>query len=43
MFLKQMQVGHMAVFAYLVGDSATGDALVFVPAAWIDVFFALSA
>jgi hypothetical protein len=20
MFLKQMQVGHMAVFAYLVGD-----------------------
>jgi hydroxyacylglutathione hydrolase len=32
MFVKQMQVGHMAVFAYLVGDSITGDALVIDPA-----------
>jgi hydroxyacylglutathione hydrolase len=32
MFLKQMQVGHMAVFAYLVGDTVTGDALVIDPA-----------
>ena len=32
MFLEQMQVGHMAVFAYLVGDPATGDALVIDPA-----------
>ncbi len=32
MFLKQLQVGHMAVFAYLVGDPITGDALVIDPA-----------
>ena len=32
MFIKQMQVGHMAVFAYLVGDKITGDALVIDPA-----------
>ena len=32
MFIQQMQVGHMAVFAYLVGDPVTGDALVIVPA-----------
>jgi glyoxylase-like metal-dependent hydrolase (beta-lactamase superfamily II) len=32
MFVKQMQVGHMAVFAYLVGDTITGDALVIDPA-----------
>lgn len=32
MFLQQMQVGHMAVFAYLVGDPVTGDALVIDPA-----------
>lgn len=36
MFLKQMQVGHMAVFAYLLGDSAAGEALVIDPAADID-------
>jgi glyoxylase-like metal-dependent hydrolase (beta-lactamase superfamily II) len=36
MFLKQMQVGHMAVFAYLLGDPATGEALVIDPAADID-------
>ncbi len=32
MFLKQLQVGNMAVFAYLVGDTVTGDALVIDPA-----------
>lgn len=32
MFVKQIQVGHMAVFAYLVGDTVTGDALVIDPA-----------
>ncbi len=32
MFIKQMQVGNMAVFAYLVGDTVTGDALVIDPA-----------
>jgi hydroxyacylglutathione hydrolase len=36
MFLKQMQVGHMAVFAYLLGDPAAGEALVIDPAANID-------
>ena len=32
MFVKQMMVGHMAVFAYLLGDKITGDALVIDPA-----------
>ncbi|HLZ19760.1 MAG TPA: MBL fold metallo-hydrolase [Smithellaceae bacterium] len=32
MFIQQMQVGQMAVFAYLVGDPITGDALVIDPA-----------
>jgi len=32
MFVKQIQVGQMAVFAYLVGDTITGDALVIDPA-----------
>jgi hydroxyacylglutathione hydrolase len=32
MFVKQIQVGQMAVFAYLVGDPITGDALVIDPA-----------
>ncbi|OPY87744.1 MAG: Beta-lactamase hydrolase-like protein [Smithella sp. PtaU1.Bin162] len=32
MFVKQIQVGHMAVFAYLIGDPVTGDALVIDPA-----------
>ncbi|MDD5169534.1 MAG: MBL fold metallo-hydrolase, partial [Syntrophales bacterium] len=33
MFLKQLQVGQMAVFAYLIGDEVTGEALVIDPAA----------
>lgn len=33
MILQQMQVGSMAVFAYLVGDPDSGDALVIDPAA----------
>ena len=32
MFVTQIQVGHMAVFAYLLGDKITGDALVIDPA-----------
>ncbi|MEN6621759.1 MAG: MBL fold metallo-hydrolase [Smithella sp.] len=32
MFIKQFQVGQMAVFAYLIGDPITGDALVIDPA-----------
>jgi glyoxylase-like metal-dependent hydrolase (beta-lactamase superfamily II) len=31
--ILQMQVGHMAVFAYLVGDPRSGEALVIDPAA----------
>ncbi|MGZ6236650.1 MAG: MBL fold metallo-hydrolase [Syntrophales bacterium] len=33
MFLKQMQVGHMAIFAYIVGDPKSGEGLVIDPAA----------
>lgn len=33
MFVKQMEVGRFAVFAYLVGDETTGEALVIDPAA----------
>ena len=33
MFLKQLQVGQMAVFAYLIGDEETGEAAVIDPAA----------
>ena len=33
MFFKQLQVGQMAVFAYLLGDEKTGEALVIDPAA----------
>ncbi|HLA29343.1 MAG TPA: MBL fold metallo-hydrolase [Syntrophales bacterium] len=32
MFLEQMQVGPMAVFAYLLGDKKSGEALVIDPA-----------
>ncbi len=36
MFVKQMQVGHMAVFAYLVGDPESGEGLVIDPASNVD-------
>ena len=36
MILKQLQVGHMAIVAYIVGDEETGDALVIDPAAETD-------
>jgi hydroxyacylglutathione hydrolase len=36
MFLKQMQVGNMAVFAYIVGDPESGEGLVIDPAANVD-------
>ncbi|MEW6334843.1 MAG: MBL fold metallo-hydrolase [Thermodesulfobacteriota bacterium] len=36
MFIEQRQVGHMAVFAYLVGDEAGGEAIVIDPAADTD-------
>jgi hydroxyacylglutathione hydrolase len=36
MFVKQIEVGNMAVFAYLVGDPITGDGLVIDPADNVD-------
>ena len=36
MFVKQMQVGLMAVFAYIVGDPESGEGLVIDPAANVD-------
>jgi hydroxyacylglutathione hydrolase len=36
MFVKQMKVGHMAVFAYIVGDPESGEGLVIDPAANVD-------
>ena len=36
MFVKQMEVGRFAVFAYLVGSETTGDALVIDPAADVE-------
>ncbi len=33
MFIEQRQVGPMAVFAYLIGDEAAGEAIVIDPAA----------
>ncbi len=40
MFLKQMQVGGMAVFAYLIGCPETGEGMVVDPAAAIDQIIA---
>ena len=40
MFIEQRQVGQMAVFAYLVGDEESGDALVIDPAADTDEIMA---
>ncbi len=36
MFIKQLQVGNMAVFAYIVGDKESGQGLVIDPAGDID-------
>jgi hydroxyacylglutathione hydrolase len=40
MFIEQRQVGQMAVFAYLVGDEESGEALVIDPAADTDEIIA---
>jgi hydroxyacylglutathione hydrolase len=40
MFLKQLQVGHLAVFAYIVGDPDTKEGLVVDPASEIDQIIA---
>lgn len=42
MFLKQMQVGQMAVFAYLIGDKESGEGLVIDPAASVDAIISLA-
>ena len=36
MYLHQVEVGHMAVFAYILGDPETGEGLVIDPAAHVD-------
>jgi glyoxylase-like metal-dependent hydrolase (beta-lactamase superfamily II) len=40
MILKQMEVGQMAVFAYLVGDKESGEGLVIDPAGDVDKIMA---
>jgi len=40
MFIEQMQVGQMAVFAYLVGDEESGEAIIIDPAADADEILA---
>jgi hydroxyacylglutathione hydrolase len=42
MFLKQIEVGQMAVFAYLVGDPESGEGLVIDPAANVDGIISLA-
>ena len=42
MFIEQRQVGQMAVFAYLVGDTESGEALVIDPAADADGLIAIA-
>ena len=36
MYLHQVEVGHMAVYAYIVGDPESGEGLVIDPAAAVD-------
>jgi glyoxylase-like metal-dependent hydrolase (beta-lactamase superfamily II) len=43
MFLKQMEVGHLAVFAYIVGDTDAGEAIVIDPAGSVDKIIATAA
>ncbi|MBU2055015.1 MAG: MBL fold metallo-hydrolase [Proteobacteria bacterium] len=40
MFIEQRQVGQMAVFAYLVGDENSGEALIIDPAAETEAIIA---
>ncbi|OHE22937.1 MAG: hypothetical protein A2Z43_06145 [Syntrophobacterales bacterium RBG_19FT_COMBO_59_10] len=40
MFIEQRQVGQMAVFAYLVGDDNSGEALIIDPAAETEAIIA---
>ncbi|MBE0617084.1 MAG: MBL fold metallo-hydrolase [Proteobacteria bacterium] len=43
MFFRQLEVGSHEVFAYLIGDPATGEALVVDPAADVDHLIAVAA
>ncbi|MCK9363279.1 MAG: MBL fold metallo-hydrolase [Syntrophales bacterium] len=43
MFIEQRQVGHIGVFSYLVGDEASGEALVIDPAADTEGIIGLAA
>jgi glyoxylase-like metal-dependent hydrolase (beta-lactamase superfamily II) len=43
MFLKQLQVGHMVVFAYILGDTESGEGLVVDPAYEADTILAEAA
>ena len=42
-FLKQIEVGEHAVYAYLIGDTQTGEAMVVDPADDVDVLISLAA
>jgi hypothetical protein len=42
-FLKQIEVGEHGVYAYLIGDTQTGEALVVDPADDVDVLIGLAA
>ena len=42
MFFRQIEVGQHAVFAYLIGDSDTGEAMVVDPADDVDAIIELA-
>ncbi len=42
MFIEQMQVGQMMVFAYIIGDTQSGEALVIDPAAEVEEIIAVA-
>ncbi len=42
MFVKQIQVGQMLVFAYLIGDEQSGEAIIIDPAGETEALVALS-
>jgi hydroxyacylglutathione hydrolase len=42
MFIQQMQVGQMMVFAYIIGDEQSGEALVIDPAAEVEEIIAVA-
>ena len=40
MFFRQLRVGHMGVFAYILADTESGDGLVVDPGAEVDMLIA---